>query len=462
MEGEIHTLGTRIWGSGPFHALPVVSQKDLVKTTSGAPWTWSLTLALTLAVTGSWINLVEAVEVEKIDLQELYGWKTLDYAWPSKESRDVALARGDYIPINNIIVGIKVWEDRLFISLPRWQPGVPSTLNWVSYNFSEGFAGPPLSPSLNPFPSWEMQEIGNCSAIQFVQSMEIDPLGRMWVLDAGRRNFFTNTPDTHCPPRLVLLDVKQDNRVLHTFVFPDNVVSHTLGFLNDLVVDVSGGGDGSDWYAYISDSGVLPDSGGGIVVYHLGTDRAWRVYDKASMNVETGAASEAVIGGKMTVLRSNVDGIGLASLADGTDRVFYAPLGSFNLYSLPTSLLRNPPADPSEVTRAVVNLGRRTSQGDGMAVDSTGAIYFGLLNQDGFARWPREARITEGNPSNAEVLAVDPVRLQWVNSFSFDNINKYQIVLSDRVQMLQGYNPNEVNFRVFRHKINARSYMYPD
>ncbi|XP_071448863.1 protein yellow-like [Hetaerina americana] len=424
--------------------------------------TWSLALVLALATTGSWRNFVETAETGKGSLEELYGWKVLDYAWPSEESRDGAIARGDYIPKNNIIVGIKAWKERLFISVPRWHPGVPSTLNWVPYNFSEGFGGSPRSTPLNPFPSWEMQEAGNCSAIQFVQSMEIDPLGRMWVLDVGRRKIFTDTPDNRCPPKLVLLDLKQDNRVLHTFVFPDDVASHTHSFLNDLVVDVSGGGDGSDWYAYISDARGPPDSGGGIVVYHLGTDRAWRVYDKASMNVETGAGSEAVVGGKMTKLRANVDGIGLAPLAEGADQVFYAPLGSFNLYSLPTSLLRNPPADPSEVTRAVVNLGRRTSQGDGMALDSTGAMYFGLLGQDGIGRWPGEARIKQGNPSEAEALALDPIRLQWVDSFGFDNINKYLLTLSNRIQILLEHNADEVNFRLFRIKINAKSYMYPN
>ncbi|XP_071448646.1 protein yellow-like [Hetaerina americana] len=414
-------------------------------------------------MTGCWINWVETADLGNSSLRELYSWRVVDYEWPSNEAKDAALAQGDYIPKNNIIAGIRVWGDSMYISVPRWLPGVPSTLNWVPYNFSEvSKVGEPLSPPLNPFPSWEMQEVGNCSAIQFVQSMEIDPLGRMWVLDVGRRNFFTDTPDNRCPPKLVLLDLKQDNRMLHTFVFPDDVASHTHSFLNDLVIDVSSRGDGSDWYAYVSDTHGYPGTGGGIVVYHLGTDRAWRVSDRASMNYEDGAASKAIVGGKVAMMMANVDGIGLSSLAEGADKLFYAPLGSFNLYSLPTSLLRNPPANSSEVSRAVVNLGRRTSQGDGMAVDSTGTLYFGLLNQDGFARWPREARVTEGNPSDAEVLAVDSVRLQWVDSFGFDNINKYLVVLSNRIQILQQQNTSEVNFRLLGYKINARSYMYPN
>ena len=32
----------------------------------------------------------------------------------------------------------------------------------------------PKLPKLKPFPSWEMQKLGDCSAIQFVQSMQVN------------------------------------------------------------------------------------------------------------------------------------------------------------------------------------------------------------------------------------------------------------------------------------------------
>lgn len=41
-------------------------------------------------------------------------------------------------------------------------------------------------PLLQPYPSWEMQTINNYSALQYVQSMEVDTQGRMWILDTGR------------------------------------------------------------------------------------------------------------------------------------------------------------------------------------------------------------------------------------------------------------------------------------
>lgn len=41
-------------------------------------------------------------------------------------------------------------------------------------------------PEIEPFPSWEMNEIGNCSALQFVQGIAVDTDGIMWVIDSGR------------------------------------------------------------------------------------------------------------------------------------------------------------------------------------------------------------------------------------------------------------------------------------
>ena len=61
-----------------------------------------------------------------------------------------------------------------------------------------------------PYPSWEMQKIGRCSSFQFVQSMEIDPEGRMWMADNG---YVGNTKNPLCPPKLYIIDLKTDKIV---------------------------------------------------------------------------------------------------------------------------------------------------------------------------------------------------------------------------------------------------------
>lgn len=79
-----------------------------------------------------------------------------------------------------------------------------------------------VGPLLNPYPSWEMNQIGNCDAFQYVQSMEIDQFGRMWVVDVGRVDIFKpnrTNDDDKCPPKLVLFELTT-GEIIRKYEFP--------------------------------------------------------------------------------------------------------------------------------------------------------------------------------------------------------------------------------------------------
>ena len=84
-----------------------------------------------------------------------------------------------------------------------------------------------------------MNALRDCSALQYVQSFEIDPTtNTMWVIDIGRTAIFGENPDNTCPPKLVLIDLytgKVDPSM--TVVFTDAEAGHTTNFLNDIVID---------------------------------------------------------------------------------------------------------------------------------------------------------------------------------------------------------------------------------
>lgn len=63
------------------------------------------------------------------NLVERFRWRFVDYAWPSKDMRQEALSRGLYQPQNNLPVGIEVWQDKMFISVPRWAAGKQHYIN---------------------------------------------------------------------------------------------------------------------------------------------------------------------------------------------------------------------------------------------------------------------------------------------------------------------------------------------
>lgn len=196
--------------------------------------------------------------------QVIFEWKFIDFQWPSDEEQQYAVTRGDYIPANNFITTVKFWKDKMYLTLPRWKDGVPVTLGIASAKPINSMT----APKLEAYPSWAMQKLGNCAAFQLVHSIEIDPKGRMWVLDTGRPTSLRESK-ADCSPRLVILDLEDNGRILRSYEFPEHVARRTNAYLNDIVLDHEDGG-----MAYITDTGTTDP---GIIVYSLKDNNSWKV-----------------------------------------------------------------------------------------------------------------------------------------------------------------------------------------
>jgi len=151
----------------------------------------------------------------------VYSWVTLDYDWQNLEQQQDYLNHEKYI--NNTVAGIKVWNNDIYVTVPRWRDGVPSTLNKVIMKNGKLI--------LQPYPSWEMQQIGNPNALQYIQSMEIDSRGWMWILDVARINLQGTGQ-----PKLVIWDIK-NNCSIQRYNFQNDELSYDSSFANDIVVD---------------------------------------------------------------------------------------------------------------------------------------------------------------------------------------------------------------------------------
>ena len=77
----------------------------------------------------------------------LHSFTVVDYDWHAigitkgealRRGQDAATAanqfHGAFIPKNNAITGLKWYGGDVFVTVPRWLPGVPSTLNKVIVN----------------------------------------------------------------------------------------------------------------------------------------------------------------------------------------------------------------------------------------------------------------------------------------------------------------------------------------
>jgi hypothetical protein len=67
-------------------------------------------------------------------LDVIFEWKELDFAYPNSRARQQAVESQSFIPSNNVPVGLEVWKNKLFITVPRWKRGVPASLAYVYLN----------------------------------------------------------------------------------------------------------------------------------------------------------------------------------------------------------------------------------------------------------------------------------------------------------------------------------------
>ncbi|XP_076656180.1 dopaminechrome tautomerase [Halictus rubicundus] len=374
--------------------------------------------------------------------QVIFQWNTIDVVWPNEEERQYAVAHDEYIPANNFIAGIKFWKGKMYLTIPRWKDGVPVTLGVTSATPVNKMTAPPLEA----FPSWEMQKIGDCSAFQFVQSMEIDPMGRMWVIDSGRMSPLSVETKTTCPARLVILDLEKNGEILKTYEFPQHVARAGKAYLNDIVVDHEDGG-----MAYISDS---DRDDPGIIVYSLQNNTSWKVrHDSMKAKPE---AVRFMIAKTLINMPMPVDGIALSPASSQDRQLYYSPLSSFHLYSMPTSVLKN---NMTNIDEYVKELGRKNSQSDGMIMSNTGVLYFGLLADDAVAMW--DTKMSNSFTTGQRVISRDHERMQWPDTFAFDDSGSFYCVTNSLQNILNNrVNITAPNYRVVRSKTGLKSYQY--
>jgi Major royal jelly protein len=101
-------------------------------------------------------------------------------------------------------------QGRIFVNFPKWGDDVQFTV-------AELRDGQPV-----PYPSLEFNQTqpdNLAAALVSVQSVVVDPLDRLWILDTGSPMFEPTKPGG---PKLVCVDLSTD-RVINTILFPPDV-----------------------------------------------------------------------------------------------------------------------------------------------------------------------------------------------------------------------------------------------
>lgn len=170
-----------------------------------------------------------------------------------------------FIPENNLPLGIDFYENRMFVTTPRWKDGVPASFGYLKYPPTE------RSPAIKPYPNWEAHADPynpDCSKLISVYRTFIDDCKRIWLIDSGIVNA-TVSLNQICPPKIVAFDLLTDELLVRYDIPPSQVKEDSLH--SNIVIDVVKERC-DDAHAYVTDVWRF-----GIVVYSLRKNRSWRV-----------------------------------------------------------------------------------------------------------------------------------------------------------------------------------------
>ncbi|MHC1480661.1 L-dopachrome tautomerase-related protein [Frateuria aurantia] len=227
--------------------------------------------------------------------------------------------------------------------------------------------------------------------------MTTDSRGRLWLIDDGK---IAGHPIEPGQAKVVGIDPATNRVFANIVIRPPAMLADS--HLNDLRVDLSHGSQGT---VYIADSS-------------FGTSPALIVVDVASgrqRRVLAGDRSTSADPGFVAMMEGRplrydpthpsfpIGGVDGITLSPDQSRLYYTPLSSRRLYSIPTAVLSDFNASEQRLAAAVRDEGDKGAA-DGLATDPQGRIYTTDFEHDAIRQ-----RQTDGS---FRILARDP-RIVW-------------------------------------------------
>ena len=381
--------------------------------------------------------LVCVCMVESGSFDLLTDWTSLTFAFDNSQyTTSEAYWRQQGYPNTSALAGIKVgYNDVIYVTVPRWKSGVPSTLNTVRFE-TDG------SATLVPFPSWEF----NNNTLRNCQSMTIDTQNRMWIIEVGRENFYdpTNATLINAPAKVLVLNLNT-NILEWTYQFPDSVVPYNNSFLNDIALDLQGG------YAYFTNTW----GDGGIIVYDFNNNASWSF---SGVSTQREYNWDFIVNGYNYgyngVGASPSDGI---ALSDDNAHLYYCPVQGIMLWKIPTSVLQNQSTTQADFENSAVHIGNKTGPSDGLLIQSNNLIY-GDQQNSALMQVNLESSPFTGS---SITLGINEVDFRWMDTFSdaLNGIGTFYFVSNHLDLFFNGtmsFAPDAApNFRIYRYTVTS-------
>lgn len=375
-----------------------------------------------------------AFAMDNLDVK--FEWKQIDYDYPTPEARQDAIDTREFVPENNLPLGLEVYGDRLFVTVPRWKSGVAASLNYIKLSDRRE------SPKLRPYPNWRAHKLPQSPGSdppEIVSPFRIraDQCGRLWVLDTGVADLLGDTR-VYGPMQLLIYDLHNDALLRRYEIPKDQVTSDS--FLANIAVEDN---NCQDSYAYLGDLGDAA-----IVVYSFYNHTSWRIKHHY-FHIDPLAGEFNVAGIKFEW----TDGVfGLALSApdeEGFSTLYFHPMTGTREFSVSTKILRDATLAKNSFHEFKM-LGSRGPKGQSSVSflhKKTGVLFYALVNLNAVACWrttnPSYTMESQGRIYMSNTTMVFP------NDIKVD-ANDNLWVLSDRLPifMYSRLNESDVNFRV--------------
>lgn len=388
----------------------------------------------------------------------VYQWNVIEYEWPNSTFKEQEISRGNHEPKNSTINGIKVYKDKVYVTTPRLKTGVPSTLNVIVENQQPGNTS--VQYVLRPFPSWDMQAWGDCNALQLVQSMEIDVnTGYMWIIDTGfvPKDFQDeDRPVDHCPSKLIIYDLENDKEI-HRYNFPNDVVGPDLYYLNDIVLGYE---NNEARYAFISET-----LGYKLVVYDYKKNTSYN-YSHPSMHASEEHENITIVDTAVKRVKLGINGI---AMSPDFKYIYYSSLAGVALHQIDTSVVTSSNGNNTKFAASVRSLGEKVNPGDGMVYGARHNLYYSALGSNAVYKWDVQKDLEGGhNFTNVQLKSqsklVSHNLTEWVDTLALDD-KGYLWFTTSRLHKLfseEGIDHEEANFFVWKVFVDDYNYMYRD
>ncbi|XP_015429902.1 PREDICTED: protein yellow-like [Dufourea novaeangliae] len=370
-------------------------------------------------------------------MELVYAWSTVDFTYDSVVARDSAIYDGEFVAENNLPLGLEIWRDKVFITLPKWKDGIPVTLATVPKHSKT------KSPKLRPYPDWSWHQPGNCEGLTSVFRVQVDECDRLWILDSGKTDISTGGKET-CPPAIFIFDLTTDTPI-RKYIIPEDQVKQDSLYTN-IVVDIRNEECGTAM-AYASDVFRY-----GLLVYDFQKDSSFRI--QHHLFFPDPLASKYELHGVKFQWTDGIFGMALSPMDIHDDRtLFFHPMSSFREFAVSTSVFRDK-RTAEESSDFFMPIGRPRAKdyghSSGSVVDRNGVMFFNMVTRDSVWCWDTRK---EYIPQNLGVIGTSNLSLVFPNDIKVDHEYDQNVwILSNRLAMyLYGSIDNsKINYRVFR------------